>query len=123
MKISGCTVHFADDDYDQGPIILQEAVPVEEDDTADSPRGSRVHEAENRLYPEAIRLWAAGRLRLARPRRVRIRIGTERELISSPQSGMSETGAASADSSGAGFSAGAGVAGSDPSSRPRQPWA
>jgi formyltetrahydrofolate-dependent phosphoribosylglycinamide formyltransferase len=69
-KVSGCTVHFADDQYDHGPIILQKAVPVREDDTPDS-LAARVHAAENELYPEAIRLWAAGRLRIE-GRRVRI---------------------------------------------------
>lgn len=70
VKISGCTVHFADDQYDHGPIILQKAVPVLEDDTPDS-LAARIHEAENEIYPEAIRLWAAGRLRIE-GRRVRI---------------------------------------------------
>jgi formyltetrahydrofolate-dependent phosphoribosylglycinamide formyltransferase len=69
-KVSGCTVHFADDKYDHGPIILQKAVPVLDDDTPDS-LAARVHEAENELYPQAIRLWAAGRLRIE-GRRVRI---------------------------------------------------
>jgi formyltetrahydrofolate-dependent phosphoribosylglycinamide formyltransferase len=71
VKVSGCTVHFADDEYDHGPIILQEAVSVEDDDTPET-LAARVHEAECRLYPEAIRLWAAGRLQLS-GRRVRIR--------------------------------------------------
>ncbi len=70
VKVSGCTVHFADDRYDHGPIILQGTVPVLDDDTPDT-LASRVHELENRLYPEAIRLWAAGRLRIE-GRRVRI---------------------------------------------------
>jgi formyltetrahydrofolate-dependent phosphoribosylglycinamide formyltransferase len=70
VKISGCTVHFADDRYDHGPIILQKAVPVLEDDTPDS-LAARVHAAENELYPEAIRLWAAGRLKIE-GRRVRV---------------------------------------------------
>lgn len=70
VKVSGCTVHFADDQYDHGPIILQGAVPVEEDDTPET-LAARVHEVENRLYPEAIRLWAEGRLRID-GRRVRI---------------------------------------------------
>ncbi len=70
VKISGCTVHFADAEYDHGPIILQSAVPVLDDDTAES-LAARVHAAENRLYPEAIRLWAAGRLRVD-GRRVRV---------------------------------------------------
>jgi formyltetrahydrofolate-dependent phosphoribosylglycinamide formyltransferase len=70
VKVSGCTVHFADDEYDHGPIILQGTVPVLDDDTPDS-LAARVHAVENELYPEAIRLWAAGRLRVA-GRRVRI---------------------------------------------------
>jgi formyltetrahydrofolate-dependent phosphoribosylglycinamide formyltransferase len=62
-KLSGATVHFADDRYDSGPIILQEAVPVRDDDTPDS-LAARVQEVERRLVPEAIRLFAAGRLRI-----------------------------------------------------------
>lgn len=69
-KISGCTVHFADDEYDNGPIILQSVVPVLDDDTPES-LAARVHQAENELYPQAIRLWAAGRLRV-RGRRVSV---------------------------------------------------
>jgi len=61
VKVSGATVHFADDHYDTGPILLQEAVPVLDDDTPDS-LAARVQEAERRLVPEAIRLIAAGRL-------------------------------------------------------------
>lgn len=63
VKVSGCTVHFADAEYDHGPIILQSAVPVLDDDTPET-LAQRIHIAENQLYPEAIRLWAAGRLRL-----------------------------------------------------------
>ncbi len=62
-KVSGCTVHFADNEYDHGPIILQRAVPVREDDTAESLAG-RVFEQECEAYPEAIRLFAEGRLRM-----------------------------------------------------------
>ena len=71
VKISGCTVHFADDQYDTGPIILQGAVAVHDDDTPAS-LAARVHALENDLYPEAIRLWAEGRLEVI-GRRVRIR--------------------------------------------------
>jgi phosphoribosylglycinamide formyltransferase-1 len=71
VKVSGCTVHFADDRYDQGPIILQGVVPVLDDDTPET-LAARVHALENGLYPEAIRLWAAGRLEIV-GRRVRIR--------------------------------------------------
>jgi phosphoribosylglycinamide formyltransferase-1 len=70
VRISGCTVHFADDEYDHGPIILQGTVPVLDDDTPAS-LAARVHELERELYPEAIRLWAEGRLRIE-GRRVRI---------------------------------------------------
>ena len=70
VKVSGCTVHFADNEYDHGPIILQRAVPVWGDDTADSLL-SRVFEQECEAYPEAIRLFAEGRLRVE-GRRVRI---------------------------------------------------
>ena len=70
VRVSGCTVHFADDQYDHGPIILQGTVPVLDDDTPDS-LAARVHTVENELYPEAVRLWAAGRLRIE-GRRVRI---------------------------------------------------
>jgi len=70
VRISGCTVHFADDQYDHGPIILQGTVPVLDDDTPET-LAARVHALERELYPEAIRLWAEGRLRIE-GRRVRI---------------------------------------------------
>ncbi|MCS7255364.1 MAG: phosphoribosylglycinamide formyltransferase [Thermomicrobium sp.] len=61
MKVSGCTVHFVTDELDRGPIILQACVPVEEDDTPET-LAARVFAEECRLYPEAVRLFAAGRL-------------------------------------------------------------
>jgi formyltetrahydrofolate-dependent phosphoribosylglycinamide formyltransferase len=70
VKVSGCTVHFADNQYDHGPIILQRAVPVLDDDTPDS-LAARVFEQECEAYPEAIRHFAEGRLRLD-GRRVKI---------------------------------------------------
>ncbi len=54
---SGCTVHFADDTYDTGPLVLRRAVPVRPDDTPDT-LAARVFEAECEAYPEAIRLVA-----------------------------------------------------------------
>jgi formyltetrahydrofolate-dependent phosphoribosylglycinamide formyltransferase len=69
VKVSGATVHFADDQYDHGPIILQEAVPVLDDDTPDT-LAARVQAAERRLVPEAIRRFASGRL-VIEGRRVR----------------------------------------------------
>jgi formyltetrahydrofolate-dependent phosphoribosylglycinamide formyltransferase len=71
VKLSGATVHFCDDRYDSGPIILQEAVPVLDDDTPDA-LAARVQAVERRLVPEAIRLFAEGRLAIE-GRRVRIR--------------------------------------------------
>jgi formyltetrahydrofolate-dependent phosphoribosylglycinamide formyltransferase len=71
VKISGATVHFADDEYDRGPILLQEAVPVRDDDTPDT-LAARVQAAERRLVPEAIRLIAEGRVTVD-GRRVRIK--------------------------------------------------
>jgi formyltetrahydrofolate-dependent phosphoribosylglycinamide formyltransferase len=70
VRVSGCTVHFADDQYDHGPIILQGTVPVLDGDTAET-LAARIHALERELYPEAIRLWAEGRLRIE-GRRVRI---------------------------------------------------
>jgi phosphoribosylglycinamide formyltransferase-1 len=69
-KISGCTVHFADNEYDHGPIILQKPVPVLDDDTPDS-LADRVFQQECEAYPEAIQLFAEDRLRIE-GRRVRI---------------------------------------------------
>jgi formyltetrahydrofolate-dependent phosphoribosylglycinamide formyltransferase len=71
VKVTGCTVHFADDQYDHGPIILQGTVPVLDEDTVQT-LAARVHGLENELYPEAIRLWAEGRLEVC-GRRVKIR--------------------------------------------------
>ena len=70
VKVTGCTVHFADDTYDTGPIILQKTVPVLDDDTADSV-ATKVFQAECQAVPEAIRLYAEGRLRVD-GRRVRV---------------------------------------------------
>jgi folate-dependent phosphoribosylglycinamide formyltransferase PurN len=71
VKVTGATVHFADDEYDHGPIILQEAVTVRDDDTPDT-LAARVQAIERRLVPEAIRLIAEGRLAVE-GRRVRIK--------------------------------------------------
>lgn len=63
VKVSGCTVHFADQTYDTGPIVLQNVVPVLDDDTPAS-LAARVFAAECEALPEAITLYAAGRLRI-----------------------------------------------------------
>ncbi len=72
-KVSGCTVHFVDEQYDTGPIICQSAVPVEEDDTPET-LAARVLIAEHETYPRAVAFFAAGRLSVE-DRRVRIRSG------------------------------------------------
>lgn len=61
VKISGCTVHFVDNQYDHGPVLLQKAVPVLDNDTADT-LAARVFEAECAAYPEALQLIAEGRV-------------------------------------------------------------
>ena len=63
VKLTGATVHFASDDYDEGPILLQGTVPVEDDDTVDR-LSARVQALERELLPKAIRLIAAGRVRI-----------------------------------------------------------
>lgn len=63
-KISGCTVHFVDEGVDSGPVILQQAVPVLPADTEET-LSERILAQEHRLYPEAIKLWAEGRLIVA----------------------------------------------------------
>ena len=62
-RVSGATVHLVDDEYDTGPIVLQEAVRVEPDDTADT-LAARVLAVEHRLFPHALALLADGRLRV-----------------------------------------------------------
>jgi folate-dependent phosphoribosylglycinamide formyltransferase PurN len=63
VKVSGCTVQFADNQYDHGPIILQCPVPVLDSDTPDT-LAARVFEQECEAYPRAIQLFAEGKLRL-----------------------------------------------------------
>lgn len=63
VKFSGCTVHFVDEGMDTGPIIIQAVVPVLDDDTADT-LAARILEQEHVIYPEAVRLFAEGRLKI-----------------------------------------------------------
>lgn len=63
VKVSGCTVHFVNNEYDAGPIIIQRAVPVAEGDTCET-LATRVFEQECVAYPEAIRLFANGQLQI-----------------------------------------------------------
>jgi phosphoribosylglycinamide formyltransferase-1 len=63
VKVTGVTIHLVDEDVDHGPILLQEAVPVRPGDTPAAVL-TRMHRVEHRLYPEAIRLMAEGRVRV-----------------------------------------------------------
>lgn len=61
VKVTGVTVHFANADYDKGPIVAQRAVPVAENDTLDTLE-AKIHDVEHVLYPEVIGLIAEGRV-------------------------------------------------------------
>lgn len=61
VKYSGCTVHFVDGGIDTGPIIIQRIVPVKQDDTEEN-LATRILAEEHKAYPEAVRLFAEGRL-------------------------------------------------------------
>ena len=74
-KITGVTVHFVDEGADTGPIILQRAVPVKKDDTPEI-LAARVLQEEHRIYPEAIKLYAEGRLQI-NGRKVKIKSSKE----------------------------------------------
>ena len=63
VKVSGATIHFAAKDVDSGPIILQAHVPVRDDDTVDT-LSERILRQEHRIYPEAIRLFTEGKLKV-----------------------------------------------------------
>ena len=70
VRIAGCTVHIVDEKTDHGPIIIQAAVPVYSDDTVESV-AERILVEEHRIYPEAVCLFAEGRIRIE-GRRARI---------------------------------------------------
>ncbi len=63
VRISGCTVHFVDEGVDSGPVIIQAAVPVSPDDTEDI-LAARILALEHKIYPEAVKLFAEGRLKV-----------------------------------------------------------
>jgi phosphoribosylglycinamide formyltransferase, formyltetrahydrofolate-dependent len=63
VKITGCTVHFVDEELDAGPIILQAAVPVKDDDTEET-LSQRILREEHRIYPEAVDIVLSGRYRI-----------------------------------------------------------
>jgi phosphoribosylglycinamide formyltransferase-1 len=71
VKFTGCTVHFADDGVDTGPVIIQAVVPVYDDDTAET-LSQRILKEEHRIYPQAIQYYAEGKLEIA-GRKVRLK--------------------------------------------------
>lgn len=81
QTVTGCTVHFVDNEYDHGPILLQRQVPVLPGDTPQTLQ-ARVFAAECELYPEALRLLAAGRVRVR---------GTQVEILPEPADGPAGT--------------------------------
>lgn len=70
-KVTGVTVHFANEDYDKGPIIAQEAVVIREDDTLESLE-ERIHETEHELYPRVLSWLAASRVHITPERTVKV---------------------------------------------------
>jgi phosphoribosylglycinamide formyltransferase-1 len=84
VKISGCTVHFVDEGMDSGPIIIQAAVPMWDDDTEES-LSERILKFEHKIYPAAIRLFSEGRIEV-RGRKTKIKGSEieERALINPP---------------------------------------
>jgi phosphoribosylglycinamide formyltransferase-1 len=82
-KLAGCTVHFVTEGVDEGPIILQAAVPILDDDTPDT-LAARILEQEHKIYPRAVQLFAEGRLQVD-GRRVFIENGKPKgEAVISP---------------------------------------
>ncbi len=77
VKFAGCTVHFVEEGVDTGPIIIQAVVPVFDDDTADT-LSARILQEEHRIYPQAIQLYAEGKLAF-RGRRVVVSEGRKAE--------------------------------------------
>lgn len=71
VKVTGVTVHFANEEYDKGPIIAQEPVIIAEDDTLDSLE-AKIHAVEHELYPRVLRLLAERRVVVTEDRKVRI---------------------------------------------------
>jgi len=71
-KVTGVTVHFVDEEMDHGPIVLQQAVEIKENDTLESLE-AKIHKVEHKLYPEAVRLFVEGKL-ILEGRKVRISV-------------------------------------------------
>ena len=83
VRIHGCTVHFVTAELDHGPVVIQGAVAVADDDTADS-LAAKVLRVEHRIYPQAVRWWVEGRLQID-GLRVRVDGGQGHGELLSPQ--------------------------------------
>ena len=90
VKISGCTVHFIEEDVDTGPIIIQAAVPVKDDDTPET-LADRVLEHEHIIYPKAIKLFSENRLKIVE-RKVIVKEELKTSFISDPVYHMKRIG-------------------------------
>jgi phosphoribosylglycinamide formyltransferase-1 len=84
VKISGATVHFVIPETDAGPIVMQGAVAVLDDDTADT-LAARILQIEHRIYPDALRLLAEGRIRLEGDICKTARSAASRDVLISPR--------------------------------------
>ncbi len=82
VKISGCTVHFVDEGVDTGPVIIQAAVPVYEDDTEDN-LSERILKQEHKIFPQAIKLYSEGKIAV-KGRKVIIKGHREDAVVSNP---------------------------------------
>ncbi|MDO4590277.1 MAG: phosphoribosylglycinamide formyltransferase [Slackia sp.] len=71
VKVTGVTVHFANAEYDKGPIVAQRAVEIAEDDTVETLE-AKIHEVEHRLYPQVLQMIAEGRVQVGADRKVHI---------------------------------------------------
>jgi len=89
-KISGCTVHFVVEDVDTGPIIIQAAVPVKDNDTPET-LADRILEHEHIIYPKAIKLFSENRLKIV-GRRVIVEGGLNTSIINDPARYMKKIG-------------------------------
>lgn len=86
VRISGCTVHIVRPEMDSGPIVVQAAVPVAADDTAET-LAARVLTAEHRIYPQALRLMAEGRIRILNDRVLVDGAAPPTEVLINPSAG------------------------------------
>src|SRR4030043_902035 len=84
VRISGCTVHFVDEGMDTGPIIIQAAVPVSQDDTEET-LSERIIKLEHKIYPEAIRLFSEGMIEIeGRSVRIKGQVSSDDFVINPP---------------------------------------